>query len=348
MTLSNRRESLGPSAETAGAKGGSMYLSHFKLSRQPFTISPDPEFLWMSDKHAQAFEVLKDGILERDGCVLLTGDVGTGKTTLIKRLVQMDDVAAIFVTISDPDLRPLDFCNILADEFGMGRRFGTRDEFIASLKHFLLQAFSTYRKVLVIIDEAQRLNPAALAEAAGLSNLHLAGRKLLKVFFVGQLEFDRLLQQAENSAVLRSVSARHHLEPLSEDETRSYIEHRLKVAGRESPLFTPEAAREVHRLARGYPRLINILCDHALLYGYGAEVDRIGPELVRDCSRDLTVALDIQHVPDGDTLGAAADEAAAHGGDAAVAAVIARPRRSGWVIGALLLAAAAALVWYSR
>ena len=106
-----------------------MYEQHFGLSQPPFTISPNPEFLWLSEKHAKAFEILREGILERDGCVLLAGDVGTGKTTLIKRLVQLDDVAAIFVTINDPDLAPLDFCNVLASEFKMGRRFDTRDDF---------------------------------------------------------------------------------------------------------------------------------------------------------------------------------------------------------------------------
>jgi hypothetical protein len=159
-------------------------------------------------------------------------------------------------------------------------------------------------------------------------------------------EFDRLLQREENSAVLRSVSARHHLEPLSEDETRCYIEHRLKVAGRESPLFTPEAVREVHRLTRGTPRLINILCDHALLYGYGAETDSISAELVRDCSRDLTVALDIEDVPDGDKLVPAVEEAVPAGSSAAVAPVTGRPRPIGWLIGALLLAAAAMMLFW--
>ncbi len=293
-------EALRPQADT-------VYTHHFGLNQAPFTINPNPEFLWLSDKHAKAFDVLKEGILERDGCVLLTGDIGTGKTTLIKRLVQLDDVAAIFVTINDPDLTPLDFCNVLAAEFDMGRRFEAREAFQAALKHFLLQAFSTYRKVLVIIDEAQRLNPDALKEAASLSNLQMAGRKLIKVFFVGQLEFNQMLQLPENASVLQSIAAQFYLEPLTEDETRSYVEHRLKVAGREAPLFSPEAVAEVHRLSRGYPRLINIVCDHALLFGYGADLQRIDLRLVRECSRNLAVALDLKELPGKEELVAAVD-----------------------------------------
>jgi general secretion pathway protein A len=320
-----------------------MYLSHFGLSEKPFSISPDPQFLWLSDTHAGAFETLKDGILERDGCVLLTGDVGTGKTTLIQRLVQLDHVAAVFVTISDPDLRALDFCNILADEFGMGRRFDTRDDFLAALKPFLLQAFSTYRKVLVIIDEAQRLNAEALAEAAALSDLHLDGRKLLKFFFVGQLEFSRLLQQGENAPVQERISAQYCLMPLTEEDTQSYIEHRLKVAGREEPLFTREAVSEVQRLSKGYPRLINIVCDHALLFGYGDGLDRIDAETVRNCSRNLAVALDIEELPDKRELVAAAESAIA----AKSSPITVKTNRLTLVAGsAALLAAAAVFLFY--
>ena len=115
-----------------------MYLSHYHLDKEPFSISPDPQFLWLSEKHQKAFETLEEGILERDGCVMLAGDIGTGKTTLIKRLVKLDDVAAIFVTINDPDLDALDFFNFLASEFQMERRFTTKVEFVAAFKHFLL------------------------------------------------------------------------------------------------------------------------------------------------------------------------------------------------------------------
>jgi general secretion pathway protein A len=269
-----------------------MYLSHYHLSKEPFSISPDPQFLWLSEKHQKAFEVLKEGILERDGCVMLAGDIGTGKTTLIKRLVKLDDVAAIFVTINDPDLDALDFFNILASEFQMERRFAGKEEFLAAFKHFLLGAFSAYKKVLILIDEAQRLNHEILQEIVGLSNLTMAGRKLLKVFFVGQLEFNAMLMREENRDVLQSISAHYYLEPLTEPETRRYIEHRLKVAGARQPIFTLEAIQEIFKLSKGYPRLINIICDQALRYGYTSGLKLVDGTVVRRCRRNLPLEPD--------------------------------------------------------
>lgn len=271
-----------------------MYASRYGLAREPFSIQPDPAFLWLSAKHAEALATLKEGILERDGPVVVTGDIGTGKTTLIRHLVRLDEVAAIFVTVHDPDLTPLDFLNLLAVEFGIEGRFESREAFSARLRHFLLEAFSSYRKVLVIIDEAQRLNAELLREAIDLARLELAGRRMLKVFFLGQLEFDRLLAREENRDLLAAVSAYYRLEPFTAEETRTYIGHRLAVAGRSAPLFTDEALAEIHRLTRGVPRLINILCGHALLYGFGADRDTIGLDTVRECTRDLTVALELE------------------------------------------------------
>jgi len=268
-----------------------MYFHHFGFKTEPFSSSPDPEFLWMGAKHAKALETLKEGILERDGCVLLTGDIGTGKTALVKRFVDLKEVAAMFITVSGPELNALAFFNILASEFGINRRFDSREEFLSEFKLFLLQNHASSKKVMIILDEAQRLNPDILKEAVVLSNLSMAGRKLVKIFFVGQLDFDEILKQEENRHILENITARFCLEPLTEEETRSYIEHRLKVAGRDTPVFSPDAIHAIHALSKGYPRLINILCDHALLCGYSANLQAIDGGVVKDCSRDLTVAL---------------------------------------------------------
>jgi general secretion pathway protein A len=274
-----------------------MYLSHFELTQEPFNSSPDPEFLWMSTKHAMAFQTLKEGILDRDGCMLLTGDIGTGKTVLINKLVQLDHVAAVFVTANDPGLNRLDFCNILSAEFGLNRRFERREDFYAGFADFLLASFSAYRKVLIIIDEAHQLNPDIFHEAVALSNLQTAGRKPLKIFFVGQPELNQMLTRAETRDVVKSITVHCRLDPLTEDETRSYVDHRLKVAGRQRPLFSADAVKEIHTLSRGYPRLINIVGDHALVYGYSFNLDAIDGRVVRECSRDLSVALDLDHGP---------------------------------------------------
>jgi len=276
-----------------------VYKDHYRLSREPFSASPDPDFLWLNEKHAAAFESLKKGILEREGCVLLVGDIGTGKTTLIQRLARLGGVAAALVAIHETGMTRLDFCNTLAVEFGLKRRFERREDFYTEFKNVLLGKFSAYKKVLVVIDEAQRLNAQILEEAVELSNLEVAGCKLLKVIFVGQLDFDQVLKREENHGVLQNIKTHYCLEPLTEEETRLYVAHRLQVAGRQTKLFTDDALQAVHALSRGYPRLINILCDHALLYGYSANLKEIDGQVVRECSQDLEMALGL--VPELDT-----------------------------------------------
>jgi general secretion pathway protein A len=274
-----------------------VYIEHFGLTKEPFSIGPDPGFIWLGERLAAAVATLTDGILNSDGCVLLIGDIGTGKTALVKRLAQLDGVAAVFVTVNDPRLTRLDLCRALAAELGMNRRFERREDFYASLKPQLLGRFSDCKKVLVVIDEAQRLNPEAVQEAAALSTLELAGRKPLKVLFVGQLELDQVLKQTEGLGVPVNIAARCDLQPFTPEETQRYVAHRLKAAGREAPLFTEDAVREVQALSKGVPRLVNILCDHALLCGYGSGLSVIDGGVVKECSRDLTVALDLDPEP---------------------------------------------------
>ena len=177
-----------------------MYLNHFGLDRKPFDISPDPSFLWMSENHKEALAHLKYGIIDDKGFLVLTGDVGTGKTAMIQYLIQSIDLATIVVTIPDPDMSKLDFFNFLASELKMGQTFTSKGEFLIDFKKFLLKAFSAYQKVVLIIDEAQRLNHELLDEIRLLGNIDLSGLMLMNIFFIGQNESaEKNVQQHESA-----------------------------------------------------------------------------------------------------------------------------------------------------
>jgi type II secretory pathway predicted ATPase ExeA len=199
-----------------------MYLSHYHLEKEPFKNGPDPSFLWRGGKHGEAIAAFREGILGRDGCVLLTGDIGTGKTTLLRHFIEQENVAAILLSLPDADLNVLDFYGRLADEFEMGRGADSRAGFIARLQRLLQDSFAIYRKVLIVIEDAQQLNPAVLAEAAALCDLKSAGRKRLKTIFVAPLEFDEILRREENRGVLAAITTHCRLEPLAEEETAPF------------------------------------------------------------------------------------------------------------------------------
>jgi general secretion pathway protein A len=264
-----------------------MYLSFYQLTQKPFQITTDPKFLWLGEKHTEALATLKYGILEDKGFLLLTGDVGTGKTALIKLLVKTIDVAAIVATIPDPGMDTIDFFNFLASEFHMNRHFASKGEFLIEFKQFLLKAYSSRQKVLMVIDEAQRLTVEMLEQVRLLSNIELENRKLINIFFVGQTEFNRVLLDERSKAVRQRITVSYHIEPLKETETPLYVRHRLKVGGARKEIFTPEAIRQIHAFSRGYPRLINIICDHALLTGYAAGAKSIDHKLIQACEKEL-------------------------------------------------------------
>ncbi len=264
-----------------------MYLHFYQLQHKPFQITTDPKFLWLGNKHKEALATLKYGIMEDKGFLLLTGEVGTGKTALIKLLVKTINVSALVATVPDPGLEAIDFFNLLAEEFKMERRFASKGDFLIAFKQFLLKANLSKQKVLLVIDEAQRLTIDLLEQVRLLSNIELDNRKLINIFFVGQTEFNRTLLDERSKAVRQRITVNHHIEPLTELETPQYILHRLKVAGARREIFTPDAMRRVHSFSRGYPRLINIICDHALLTGYAAEVKSIDVALIRECEKEL-------------------------------------------------------------
>jgi general secretion pathway protein A len=274
-----------------------MYLNHYDLKEKPFNISPDSKFLWMSDEHKEGLASLKYGVMENKGFLVLTGDIGTGKTLLINALIHISEVQAIIATIPDPDLEILDFFKLLSEEFNMDKSFTSKGEFLVQFKHFLLESYASDKAVLLIVDEAQRLNHELLEQIRLLSNIELDNRKLLNIFFVGQTEFNQLLVDERNKAVRQRISVFFQLKPLSEPETTEYIQHRLKLAGSTEEIFKPDAMREIFKFSHGTPRLINVICDLALLTGFSGDLKKIDAAVIKDCARELQIPNDLAQVP---------------------------------------------------
>ena len=267
-----------------------MYLSHYKLESKPFQMSTDPNFLWLGEKHKEALATLKYAIVENKGILALTGDVGTGKTTLINALIQSLGDDTMVATIYDPSLEVLDFFNIVSVAFNMGKTFDSKGEFLIYFKRFLKEVRAQNKKVLLIIDEAQRINNELLEEIRLLSNLEDEHIRLLNIFFVGQNEFIDILKKYKNRALRQRITIRYHIEPLTLSETEAYTRHRLKIGGARARIFSSGAIQEIFSFSNGYPRLINIICDHALLSGYVREIIIINADIIRECKEELQIS----------------------------------------------------------
>lgn len=266
-----------------------MYLSHYSLNIKPFSISPDSRFLWLGEKYSEALATLKYGIQENVGFLLLTGDIGTGKTALINRLIREIDVPTLVASIPDPGLSIIDFFNVLASEFNLNMKFNSKGTFIIFFKKFIQNAYSLDHKVLIIIDEAQRLSLELLEEIRQLSNIELDHIKLLNIFFVGQSEFKKILMTRIGEATRQRIAVEYHIEPLTQKETTLYIQHRLKVAGANGEIFGPNAIREIYNFSCGYPRIINVICNHSLLTGYSKGLKSINEFVIRECASELSI-----------------------------------------------------------
>ncbi len=266
-----------------------MYLSHYNLVEKPFQITTDPRFLWLGEKHQEALAMLKYGVLDSRGFLLLTGDVGTGKTTLINALLRDLDSNTIVATVVDPNLERLEFFNFLATAFEIEDKFARKVDFLVSFTQFLNNTYANQKEVLLIIDEAQKLSTELLEEIRLLSNIERENTKLLNIFFVGQNEFKKTLMKNECRALRQRIAIIHQIYPLTESETTKYIKYRLKVAGAEKEIFTKKAIREIYAFSCGYPRLINIICDHALLTGYVRGLKTISPAIINECAQELVI-----------------------------------------------------------
>jgi type II secretory pathway predicted ATPase ExeA/tetratricopeptide (TPR) repeat protein len=264
-----------------------MYRSHYSLNKKPFQLSTDPKFLWLGEKHKEALATLKYGVVDQKGFLLVSGDVGTGKTTLINALLEGIEEDTLVANITDPALDLVEFFNFVALSFNIPKKFDSKIDFIVYFSQFLKKVYSENKNVLLIIDEAHRLSKEVLEHIRLLSNIELPEEKLINIFFVGQNEINQTLALPECRALRQRISLVYQIEPLSENETLAYIKHRLKVAGTEKNIFTQNAVREIYHFSKGYPRLINTICDHALLTGYARDLKKITPDVIQECAQQF-------------------------------------------------------------
>jgi general secretion pathway protein A len=271
------------------APAGNLYTSHFGLREAPFAITPDPGYLYMSARHQEALAHLLFGISEGGGFVQLTGEVGTGKTTLSRYLTRQlpahVDVAVVF----NPRVTAAELLATVCDELRIpyDRQATTLKGFVDALYRYLLDAHARGRKTVLLIDEAQNLAPEVLEQVRLLTNLETEKDKLLQIILIGQPELAQVLAQPQLRQLSQRVTARYHLDPLSDRETAAYIRHRLKVGGQKDMIFARGALREIYRLSGGVPRLINVICDRAMLGAWSRGLSRISPTVVRQAASEV-------------------------------------------------------------
>ncbi len=266
-----------------------MYTAHFGLTDPPFSITPDPRYLYMSDRHREGLAHLVYGIGEGGGFVQLTGEVGTGKTTLCRCLLEQLPAEVDVALILNPKLTDIELLAAVCDELRIAYPTGTtsRKLLIDKLYQYLLDAHGRDRRTVLIIDEAQDLAPEVLEQIRLLTNLETTTEKLLQIILIGQPELIRLLDREDLRQLAQRVIARYHLLPFSEDDTYAYIRHRMEVAGQKEKIFSVAAMRQVHRASRGIPRLINVICDRAMLGAYAQHQRRVDEGTVRRAAREV-------------------------------------------------------------
>jgi general secretion pathway protein A len=266
-----------------------MYAAYFGLTERPFSLAPDPRYLYLSDAHREALAHLLYGIGEGGSFVQLTGEVGTGKTTVCRALLEQlppdVDVAMIF----NPRLTSVELLAAVCDELRVPYPAGTTSlkVLVDALSQALLDAHAKGRRTVLIIDEAQNLSARVLEEVRLLTNLETTTQKLLQVVLIGQPELAELLSRRNLRQLSQRVTARYHLRSFSEEESQRYVQHRLEIAGQRQPIFTKQAVRAAHRLARGIPRLLNTICDRALLGAYATGQTRVKEAVVRRAAKEV-------------------------------------------------------------
>jgi general secretion pathway protein A len=268
-----------------------MYTRFFGLNEKPFSITPDPRYLFMSARHGEALAHLVYAVTESGGFMQLTGEVGTGKTTLVRTLLlnRMPTNANVAVVLN-PQISALEFLVTICEELHIPVPDDRNSikALIDTLNSYLLEAHADGRRTILVVDEAQNLAPDVLEQVRLLTNLETAKQKLLQIVLIGQPELRELLARNDLRQLAQRITGRYHLEPLSREETEQYIEHRLKVAGALGEVFDTGAKREAFRLTQGVPRLINVICDRALLGAFSIESRRVNRRIIRRAATEIT------------------------------------------------------------
>lgn len=272
-----------------------MYTNFFGLNEKPFSITPDPRYLFMSERHGEALAHLVYGVTESGGFVQLTGEVGTGKTTLVRTLLlnQMPDNADVAVVLN-PQITVQEFLLTICEELGIAvpeHKHGIK-ALTDALNQHLLSAHAAGRRTILVVDEAQNLAPAVLEQIRMLTNLETAKQKLLQIILIGQPELRDLLDRNDLRQLAQRITGRYHLEPLTREESAQYVEHRLRVAGALGEVIDNAAKKEVFRLSQGVPRLINVICDRALLGAYSQESRIITKRLIKRAAAEVAGEID--------------------------------------------------------
>ena len=265
-----------------------MYCDLFQLKEPPFRLTPDPQFLFASKQHARAKAYMESTIWLADGFVVITGEIGSGKTTLIESFLAEVPPDIVVAHISQTQLSPVEFLQAVLVEFGFKPFRKRKVELLAMLKDFLVEQYAAGKKLLLVIDEAQNLSRKVLEEVRLLSGLESQKEKLIRIIIAGQPELSRKLDSPRLQQLTQRVRLRFHLSALSKRETHEYITHRLNVAGANGrTIFTDAACDMVFRYAGGVPRLVNVLCDTALLCAFGEEQTQVDDKIVKAAADEL-------------------------------------------------------------
>jgi type II secretory pathway predicted ATPase ExeA len=267
-----------------------MYTAFYGLKEKPFDLTPSSRFLYLGESHREALNMLKYGVMERKGFILLTGEIGTGKTTMIEALLSTLDDSVRCIHLSNPLLSLEEFMDYLAfSAFKKKVHFRSKADFLVEFEEFLGECLRNQTNVILIIDEAQKLSFELLEEIRLLSNMQTGDEKLINIFLVGQPELNDKLREQRCLPLLQRISIRYHIPPLDLEGTRGYVATRLEIAGAKDPgsIFSTSAVKKIHGYSQGYPRMINILADNALVLGYSQGKKSITASMVKQCHEEM-------------------------------------------------------------